>query len=98
MAVADNDEWQRTHLLVSHLIAEIDQLGAQHERYRKECEEHRNGNEKLRQELARLQHENAGLCHRVAREREIRAAAIVDRGACRWSRLRAREPPRIPFS
>ena len=78
-AAETSDEMQRTHFLVSHLTREIDQLGTQHERFKKECEEHRSGNEKLRAELSRLQHENAGLCHRVTREREIRAAAIVDR-------------------
>jgi hypothetical protein len=33
----------------------------------------------LRQELSKLQADNAGLCRRVAREREIRFNAIVDR-------------------
>ena len=28
------DEWQRTHLLVSHLTREIDQLGEEHERFK----------------------------------------------------------------
>ncbi len=76
---SDVDEWQRTHLLVSHLTREIDQLGAQQERYRLECEQQRQGNEKLRVELSKLQADNAGLCRRVAREREIRVNAIVDR-------------------
>ena len=44
-----------------------------------ECDDQRKGNDKLRTELSRLQHENAGLCHRVTREREIRAQAIVDK-------------------
>ena len=66
-------------MLVSHLTNEIDQQGAQQERFRCECEAQQQGNEKLRVELSKLQTENAGLCRRVAREREIRAAAIVDR-------------------
>ena len=90
---APKDEWQRTHLLVSHLTREIDQLGAQHEHFKRECEEHRSGNDKLRVELSRLQHENAGLCHRVAREREIRAAAIVEK-----VRVHAATPPSPPFT
>mmetsp|Transcript_51542 Transcript_51542/g.102579 ORF Transcript_51542/g.102579 Transcript_51542/m.102579 type:complete len:418 (-) Transcript_51542:380-1633(-) len=73
-----HDEADRTHLLVSHLTHEIDRLGAQQERYRRECEAQIRGNETLRQELSKLQSENAGLSHRVAREREIRAAAILD--------------------
>ena len=77
--MAADDEVARTHLLVSHLTREIDRLGEQQERYRHECEEQRRGNETLQHELSRLQHENAGLCHRVAREREIRTAAIIDR-------------------
>lgn len=74
------DDMQRSqHLLVSHLTAEIDQLGAQQEQFRYKCEEQQRHNEKLRAELLRLQAENSGLCHRVAREREIRSAAILDR-------------------
>lgn len=76
---ANSDEWQRTHLLVSHLTCEIDQLGAQQERYRCECETQRISNEKLRVELQKLQAENAGLTRRVAREREVRAEAILER-------------------
>jgi len=77
---AEADEAQRSqHLLVSHLTAEIDQLGTQQETFRTECEVQQKANERLQAELARLQAENSGLCHRVAREREIRAAAIADR-------------------
>lgn len=76
---SDADEWQRTHLLVSHLTCEIDQLGAQQERFRSECESQRQSNEKLRLELQKLQSDNASLTRRVAREREIRSAAILDR-------------------
>ena len=76
VAAAD-EEAARTHLLVSHLTREIDRLGEQQERYRRECEEQRKGNETLQHELSRLQAENAGLCHRVAREREIRAGKCL---------------------
>lgn len=76
---ATDEEAARTHLLVSHLTHEIDRLGQQQEHFRDECEKQRKSNETLRMELARLQSDNAGLCHRVAREREIRAAAIIDR-------------------
>ena len=84
---SDADEWQRTHLLVSHLTCEIDQLGAQQERFRSECESQRQSNEKLRLELQKLQSDNASLTRRVAREREIRSAAILDRAGSRpsWS-------------
>ena len=96
---APKDEWQRTHLLVSHLTREIDQLGAQHEHFKRECEEHRSGNDKLRVELSRLQHENAGLCHRVAREREIRAAAIVEKVRVHAQRHHHHHhPPRLSLS
>lgn len=78
-AATTDEDAARTHLLVSHLTHEIDRLGAQQERYRTECETQVRGNETLKQELLRLQSENSGLSHRIAREREIRTAAILDR-------------------
>lgn len=71
----DTSDVQRTHLLVQHLAQEIDALGAQQHRYRHECEELHGQNEKLQEELARLQLDNSGLLHRIAREREIREEA-----------------------
>ena len=53
--VPESDEVQRTHVLVEHLAHEIDALGEQQERYRRQCEEHHDENELLREELARLQ-------------------------------------------
>lgn len=71
-------ELERTHLLVSHLAAEIDALGETQERYRRECEEQQHEAGQLREELGRLQADNAGLVHRVAREREVRQAAQLE--------------------
>lgn len=71
----DTSDVQRTHLLVQHLAQEIDALGAQQHRYRHECKELHDQNEKLQEELARLQLDNSGLLHRIAREREIRETA-----------------------
>mmetsp|Transcript_16882 Transcript_16882/g.47057 ORF Transcript_16882/g.47057 Transcript_16882/m.47057 type:complete len:194 (+) Transcript_16882:488-1069(+) len=68
-------ELERTHLLVSHLASEIDALGQAQERYRRECEEQHQEAEKLREELQRLQADNAVLVNRVAREKEIRERA-----------------------
>jgi len=45
------------------------------ERYRAQCEAQREASEKLKRELAKLQADNAGLQHKVAREHEIRVAA-----------------------
>ncbi|KAL1522218.1 hypothetical protein AB1Y20_021855 [Prymnesium parvum] len=73
------EEVKRTHLLVKHLTQEIDRLGEQQESYRRECEAQRQVNEQLRQELQRLQLDNAGLSHRVLREREIREMAIGEK-------------------
>lgn len=61
---------QRTHLLVTHLTAQIDALGLQQETYRQQCHDHEARNEQLRAELQRLQGDNSVLAHRVARERE----------------------------
>jgi len=63
----DTSDVQRTHLLVQHLAQEIDALGAQQHRYRHECEELHGQNEKLQDELARLQLDNSGLLHRIVR-------------------------------
>jgi len=61
---------QRSHLLVTHLTAQIDALGEQQERYHRECTAHQARNAELHSELQRLQAGNALLAHRVARERE----------------------------
>lgn len=61
---------QRSHLLVTHLTAQIDALGLQQETYRQQCQEHEARNEQLRAELQQLQGDNSVLAHRVARERE----------------------------
>lgn len=79
VAAAEAADVQRTHLLVKHLTQEIDRLGEQQERYRRECEEQRHNNEQLQQELHRLQVDNAGLTHRVLREREIRELVIGEK-------------------
>lgn len=75
----DSSDVERTHLLVKHLTQEIDALGELQERYRSECEDQHRCNEALSQELSRLQAENAGLSHRVLREREIRDAALGEK-------------------
>jgi len=72
-------EVQQTHLLMTHLAAEIDALGGQQERYRADCEALSKKNEQLKEELGRLQADNSGLQHRIAREREIREAAQGDK-------------------
>jgi len=61
---------QRTHLLVTHLTAQIDALGQQQETYHRDCTTHQARNAELRAELQRLQADNAVMAHRVARERE----------------------------
>ena len=78
-AAAECDEVNRAHLLVQHLAQEIDALGEQQERYRTECESHRERNDGLRQELTRLEADNAGLQMRIAREREIREEAQAEK-------------------
>lgn len=78
-AEAEAKDVERTHLLVKYLTTEIDRLGEQQERYRRQCEQQRQGNDQLRQELHRLQADNAGLMHRVQREREIRDLAVEEK-------------------
>lgn len=75
----DTEHAHRTHLLVKHLTQEIDALGELQEKYRRECEEQQHCNEHLKVELSRLQVENAGLGHRIAREREIREEAMGEK-------------------